>query len=138
MTGRLVLAALALNVALGGARGHRVPEPVSVPKGAPHISWTIGVGGTDEPERTSVCQSDPRAACTLTRSAKERTLVTVHFYLHPAATETRYTGSARIGFFDQAHEITINSTVKPGDRPVNHSVKTSCQIHLGHTPSILR
>jgi hypothetical protein len=40
-----------------------------------------------------------------------------HLYYHPAATETKYSGSAQVGFFDRPHEIDSNITVKPGDPP---------------------
>ena len=49
-------------------------------------------------------------------------LAHVHLYYHEASTETRYTGSVRIGFFDQPHEINPHIIVKPGDSPGNQAV----------------
>jgi hypothetical protein len=51
-----------------------------------------------------------------------RVLAHVHLYYHAASTETRYTGSVRVGFFAEAHEFVPNIVVKPGERPGNQSI----------------
>jgi hypothetical protein len=101
----------------------RAPEPVGGRTGAPHIGWVIMSGDADNPDRDFVCQSNPRSECVIPADRPdERVLGHVHVYYHPAATETKYAGSIRIGFFDEPHEIIPNLTVKPGAKPGNQSV----------------
>lgn len=100
-----------------------IPEPVLVPQGAPHLSWNIHSGDAEDPGRNVICQSDPRTDCVVPASRDGRKVfATVHLFFHPAATETRYTGTVEVGFFDQVHEMTPNSTVKPGDAPTHHHI----------------
>ena len=54
--------AVALAVITIAGCGRKVPEPVPHPPN-PHISWEIKVGDQDNPDRTSVCKSDPRSEC---------------------------------------------------------------------------
>jgi hypothetical protein len=54
-----------------------------------------------------------------------KTYSAVYFYYHPAAVETRYTGTIQIGFFEGAsasHQLRPDFTVKPKDSPAGHSV----------------
>ena len=112
----------AITMIVGCAR--KVPEPVPHPPN-PHISWEIKVGDQDNPDKTSVCKSDPRSECVVPATTPERqVLATVHVYFHPATVETRYSGSAHIGFFEgspAAHELKIDATVKPGDSPASNT-----------------
>ncbi len=104
----------------------RVPEPVSLRQGAPHISWIIMSGDRDNPDRDFVCQSDPRNDCVVPVSRPDvQVFSDVHFYYHGAATETRYTGSIRIGFFQgtvESQEIRPNITVNENEEISNQSV----------------
>jgi len=101
----------------------RVPQPIGGRTDAPRLGWVIMSGDRDNPDRDFVCQSNPRSECVAPVDRPDsRVLANVHFYYHPAAAETKYTGSIRIGFFDTAHEIKPNVTVKPGDSPGNQSV----------------
>lgn len=104
--------------------GRKIPEPVPHPP-SPHISWEIKVGDQDNPDKTSVCQSDPRSECVVPATTPERqVLATVHVYFHPATVETKYSGSAQVGFFEgsPAHELKIDATVKPGDSPATNTI----------------
>lgn len=110
---------------LGSAPGcvRRIPEPLGGHTNAPHVGWVIMSGDADNADRDFVCQSIPRNQCVLPVDRSEaRVLAHVHLYYHGALTETRYTGSIRIEFFDQPHEINPGLTVKPGDKPGNQSV----------------
>ena len=101
----------------------RIPEPVGGPTGAPQVGWVIMHGDADNPDREFVCQSNPRSECVIPIDRpEERVLSDVHLYYHAASTETKYTGSTRIGFFNNPHEIQSSITVKPGSTPGNESV----------------
>lgn len=100
----------------------RVPEPVRNSQGTPHISWNIHGGDADSNQK-ELCQSDPRTECNLPASREgAKSLATVHVFFHPAANDTKYTGTIAVGFFDERHEITPNATVKRGGAPVGQSV----------------
>jgi hypothetical protein len=115
----LVLAILFL---LSGC-AERVPEPVLVPHDVPHISWNIHSGDAEDATPDVICQSDPRTACVVPASREGRkVLATVHMFYHPAATETKYAGTVDVGFFDEVHDMTPNSTVKPGAKPTHHTI----------------
>jgi hypothetical protein len=102
----------------------RIPEPVGGHTSSPHLGWVIMSGDVDNPDRDFVCQSNPRDECVLPADRPDaRVMGHLHIYYHAAATETKYTGSVRIGFFDgPQHEINPNLTVKPGEKPGNQSV----------------
>lgn len=102
----------------------RIPEPAGGHTESPHVGWVIMSGDTDNPDRDFVCQSNPLSECVVPADRPDaRVLGHLHVYYHAASMETKYTGSIRIGFFDEPHEITPPSTpVKPGDRPGNQSV----------------
>lgn len=71
------------------------------------------------PDEEFGCQSNPRSDCAVNASsAAEKTLSEVHVYFHPARTETKYSGTVKIGFFtDSATSsgMKVDATVKPGD-----------------------
>jgi hypothetical protein len=112
---------LLILFATGCAR--RVPERIGGPSDAPHVGWVIMSGDRDNPDRDFVCQSNPRGECVAPVDRPDaRVLTHVHFYYHPAATETKYSGSTRIGFFGSPLDVNPNITVKQGDSPGNQSV----------------
>jgi hypothetical protein len=101
----------------------RIPQPAGVPTTSPRVGWVIMTGDRENPDRDFVCQSDPRTECIAPIDRPEaRRLAHVHFYYHGAATETKYTGTVQIGFFDQPHEIKPNILVKLGEPAGNQSV----------------
>ena len=117
----IVTASVLVVIATGCAR--RIPERAGGPGDTPHVGWVIMSGDADNPDRDFVCQSNPRSDCVVPVDRPDaRVLSHVHFYYHPAATETKYTGSIRLGFLNGASQINPNVTVKPGGSPGNQSV----------------
>jgi hypothetical protein len=103
--------------------GMRIPEPLGGPTGSPRVGWVIMSGDAENPDRDFVCQSNPRSECVVPADRQDARVVShVHMYYHAASTETKYTGSIRIEFFDQPHEINPSITVRPGESPGNQSV----------------
>jgi hypothetical protein len=103
--------------------GRRVPARTGGPADAPHVGWVIMSGDRENPDRDFVCQSNPRSECVAPVDRPDaRVLTHVHFYYHPAAAETKYSGSIRVGFLGTPHDVTPTVTVKPGDSPGNQSV----------------
>jgi len=81
-------------VVLTSACAKRVPEPVGVAPGTPHISWIIMSGDRDNPDQEFVCQSDPRNDCVVPVSRPDaQVFADVHFYYHGAGAETKYTSA---------------------------------------------
>lgn len=117
VSGTLLLIVLATGCA------KRIPEPAVGHPDAPHVGWVIMSGNAENPDRDFICQSNPRTECVMPVGRPDtRVLSHVHMYYHAASMVTKYTGSIRIGFFDQPHEINPNMTVKPGQPPGNQSV----------------
>jgi hypothetical protein len=81
-------------------------------------------GDRDNPDRNFVCQSDPRSECAVPTSRPGApSLAHVYFYYHPAATDTTYTGTIDIGFFEGAadsHVIRPNISVKGKEEDLGH------------------
>ena len=120
----VIISAFVLTIIAPGC-ARRVPEPVGGPKDSPHVGWVIMSGDADNSDRDFVCQSNPRSECVIPVDRPDaRVLSHVHLYYHPAAAETKYTGSILVGFFSSAHELKPNLTVKPGDSPGNQSVQS--------------
>lgn len=118
-----VLAGTFLLMVIATSCAKRIPEPVGGHTEAPHVGWVIMSGDAENPDRDFICQSNPRDECVMPVDRPDaRVLSDAHVYHHAASTETKYTGSIRIGFFDQPHEINPNLTVKPGESPGNQSV----------------
>lgn len=112
---------LVIMLATGCVR--RIPEPAGGHTDSPHVGWVIMSGDADNPDRDFVCQSNPRSECVVPVDRPDaRVLAHVHVYYHPTSTETKYTGSIRIGFFNPPHELNPSITVKPGELPGNQSV----------------
>jgi hypothetical protein len=117
---------IALSIAMVNAGcAKSVPEPAPHPT-TPHISWEIKVGDGDNPDKTSVCQSDPRSQCVVPASTPDhQVFATVHLYFHPATVETKYSGTVQLGLFEgspAAHELKIDATVKPDDSPGTNTI----------------
>jgi hypothetical protein len=109
-------------VAVACARG--IPELTR--SATPTISWIINARSAGGSEYV-VCRSGTRAPCEVpasTSSAKQ--LATVHLYLHPSGRDTVYSGTMQVNFMNghapDIHEGTIQSTVRPGDAPLDVSV----------------
>jgi hypothetical protein len=104
----------------------RVPEPVGVTPGTPHVSWVIMSGDRDNPDQDFVCQSDPRNDCVVPVSRPDALVFSdVHVYYHGAGAETKYAGSMQIGFFrgsTEARNIQTNITVQKTESITNQSV----------------
>ena len=133
MRSRTACAFLLIVLATGCARP--IPEPVGGRPGVPRVGWVIMSGDQDNPDRDFVCQSSPRSECVVPVDRPgARVLSHLHVYYHPASTETKYTGSIRIGFFDQPHEINPSITVKPGESPGNQSVSDFVSTKPGTYP----
>ena len=122
---RTVIVTVCVLIVITAGCAGRIPKPAGGPKDSPHVGWVIMSGDADNSDRDFVCQSSPRSECVVPVDRPDaRVLSHVHLYYHPAALETKYTGSVRIGFFDGPHELKPNMTVKPGDSPGNHSVSS--------------
>ena len=81
------------------------------------------MGDRDNPDRDFVCYSESPGECVMPPSRPtEQVFADVHLYYHPAATETKYTGTVQIGFFSSPLELRPSFTVKPSTSPGNQSV----------------
>jgi hypothetical protein len=123
---RLLITGLSLIVAAAGCV-KRVPEPVGLPPGTPHVSWIIMHGDRDNPDAEFACQSTGPSECVLPASRTEaRVFSDVHLYFHGAGKETTYVGSYRAEFFndgdDSPNEFPIRTTVKGEEQIANHSL----------------
>ncbi|MDO8795760.1 MAG: hypothetical protein Q7J25_14205, partial [Vicinamibacterales bacterium] len=127
-----VLVGVFFLIVFASGCARRIPEPVGGRAASPHVGWVIMSGDADNPDRDFVCQSNPRSECVVPVDRPDaRVLSDVHFYYHAASTETKYTGSIRIGFFDAPHEINPSITVKPGESPGNQSVADFVSMRSG-------
>lgn len=105
---------------------NRVPEPVGLQPGTPHVSWIIMTGDRNDPDQQFICQSDPRTECIVPVSRPgAQVLANVHFYYHGAGKGTTYAGSLRVGFFPGPAASQIfqaNATATKAEAIVNQSV----------------
>jgi hypothetical protein len=110
---RLSLVVVTVAAVLSSTCAKRVPEPVGIAPGTPHISWIIMSGDGDNPDAEFVCQSTPRSECVVPVSRPDaQVFAHVHFYYHGAGTETRYEGPIDIGFFQgSAPTRTVQTTI---------------------------
>ena len=100
-----------LVVALTSTCSKRVPEPVGVPLGTPHVSWVLMFGDRDNADREFACQSDPRTECVLPASKPDaQVFADIHFYFHGAGAETRYEGTINIGYLQGAPDSHTSRT----------------------------
>lgn len=122
---RQCLAVLPFLLSAAGC-AERIPEPVLKPHDVPHVSWEVHVGGLQGGRETTVCRSDPRTQCVVPATTESRKVFAmVHFFFHPAATPTRYTGAVQVGFFGgpaESHEMKPDVTVKPKQPAARHSI----------------
>ena len=106
--------------------GKRVPEPANRVAGAPHISWIIMVGDSDNPDRDFVCQSTGPAECVVPASGSDSKVFSdVHVYYHGAGAQTKYSGSVQIGFFNgssESNKVAVDISVKKNEEIANQSV----------------
>jgi hypothetical protein len=92
----------------------------------PRVGWVIMSGDRDTPDHDFVCQSVQQSECVVPVSRADAPVFAhVYVYYHPAPTETKYTGSVQIGFFEGtggADTVHPALSVKPGGSPANQSV----------------
>ncbi len=115
----------------------RVPVPSGGPVGTPRVGWVIMVGDRDNPNREFVCQSDPRTACVMPATRPDNQAFTnVYFYFHPTTSDTTYSGTIQITFFDGStrHELKTHVTVKRGDAAGKSSVSGIVSAIPGNYP----
>lgn len=121
-----LLMSLAVVECLSAACAKRVPEPVGVAPGTPHVSWVIMHGDRDNPDREFACQSDPRSECVIPASRPDAQVFSdVHVYYHGAGGETKYVGSVDIGYFQGAspsRRSPSTITIKKNESITNQSV----------------
>src|SRR5580765_1722452 len=96
------------------ACAHGMPPPTAGSAGLPRVGWVIMSGDRDSPDHDFVCQSNPPSDCLLDHSQPDRQVFAhLHFYFHPARTDTQYGGSIRLGFFsNKTQELNPDLTVK--------------------------
>jgi hypothetical protein len=108
---------------LAAACAKHAPEPTPHPS-APHVTWSIAEGYGGEKE---ACRSTKEPSCLLDLSgvAPNRRFAVFHLFLHSAAADTRYAGTANIGFIGQVgqagHASKIEWVVPRGRNPINFS-----------------
>jgi hypothetical protein len=121
-----------------GCGGHRIPEPSGTHPPEPHISWSIHAGTADDLDQLLVCDSDSRAECVVGASHPERKVfATLHLYLHPASTDTTYTGTVQVGFFggdQRSLRIDVKQTIKPGEKPRGSTIYDLLPTEAGTYP----
>lgn len=104
----------------------RVPEPVGLAPGTPHVTWVFMHGDADNPDREFVCQSGPPSECVVPVSRPDaQVFADVHFYYHGAGAETKYVGTKNIGFFQgaaESHTSPTNITVQKNESITNQSI----------------
>ena len=115
------LAALFIAGCASGGGVHVAPD-----ESKPHITFELRSGGS-EGDESFVCGSvEPGKPCVLAAgTGKGQTLAVVNLRVHAAAQPTSYLGVMRASFFEGEAERRvgeINTTVKPGSRPVGTTV----------------
>ena len=110
---------------LFGCAGHG-PVHVAPDESRPHLTWEIQADGKDGTAEL-ICGSSQRAKPCVLRASTEKTpsLATVRLFVHAAAQPTSYLGFMRVPLFgtDVDRKLgEVNTTVKPGSRPVGTTV----------------
>jgi hypothetical protein len=108
-----------------GCAGHG-PVHVAPDESRPHLTWEIRAGGRDG-DAELICGSSQRAKpCVLSASTEQTpSLATVRLRVHAAAQPTSYLGLMRVSLFgtDANRRLgEVNTTLKPGSRPVGTTV----------------
>ena len=107
---------LSVITVLGSTCGKRIPEPVGVARGVPHVSWVIMHGDSDNPDTEFACQSNPRNDCVVPASRPESKVFSdVHFYYHGAGPQTKFTGTVNLGFLGESpnsSSFSVNATAE--------------------------
>jgi len=118
----VLVPAIVVSVGMEGC-ARSIPKAAGGAAGTARVGWVVMMGDRDNPDREFVCYSESPGDCMMPPSRSNgQVFADVHLYYHPAATETKYTGTIQIGFFNSAHELRPNFTVKPGESPANQSV----------------
>ena len=118
---RLLTAVVALST--GANCANRVPKPVGVAPDTPHVSWVLMSGDRNNPDADYVCQSDPKDECVVSASRTDQPVFSnLHIYYHGAGGETRYTGSIRVGYFNNPSTLEPKILVRKGKGITNQSV----------------
>ncbi len=125
MRTHLLLVFAGINVlVVACAKG--VPEPPSLERGVPHVSWVIMYGDRDTPDREFACQSNPRNDCVIPASRPdEQVFSDVHFYYHGAGSQTAFTGTVNIGFFrdsPNSGRLSVNAKAEKAESIANQSI----------------
>lgn len=126
---------LAPSLMLSGCAG-RIPAPKG-PPGVPRVGWVLMHGDRDNPDREYACQSGDSANCVVPMSRpNEQVFTAIYFYYHSTPTDTTYTGTHRIGFFNGAEPLEIRAgvTVKANGSAANQSVTGIASARPGTYP----
>jgi len=117
------LLTVVVAVAAGVTCANRVPEPLGVAPGTPHVSWVLMSGDRDNPDADYVCQSDPKDDCVVAMSSSDRPVFSDHhIYYHGAGGETRYTGKINVGYFKLPRTFEPKILVPKDERITNQSM----------------
>jgi hypothetical protein len=126
---KCLLMVVTIAAGLAAACATRVPEPAGLAPGgaAPQVSWVIMRGDRDNPDQEFVCQSNPRNDCVLPASRPDAPVFAdVHIYYHAAGSDTKYTGSMQIGFFQasagESHASQVDTTVRKTESIAKQSI----------------
>jgi hypothetical protein len=118
----VLVLAIVVSVGLEGC-ARSIPKAAGGTAGTARVGWVVMMGDRDNPDREFVCYSESPGDCMMPPSRSNgQVFADVHLYYHPAATQTKYTGTIQIGFFNSAHELRPNFILKPADPPANQSV----------------
>jgi len=102
------------------------PQPTPAAPGEPSVTWVVMSGDRENPDRDFVCQSDSQIRCVVPMSRPdEQVFSDVHVYYHGGATDLKYVGAIRVGFFRRSsdnEQIQTNLIVKKGEPIGNQSV----------------
>jgi hypothetical protein len=111
MSTRSILAAMIAVLLVSGC-ARRVPKPVNVAPGTPHMSFVLMFGDRDNADTEFACESEPRTECVIPASrVHAQSFSDLHIYYHGAGPETRYEGTLRIGFLQGAESYVSRRTI---------------------------
>ena len=120
------LFALTLVALIGSACAKRVPEPVGVAPGTPHISWVLMYGDRDTADSEFACQSEPRTECALPVSKPDALVFSdIHLYYHGVGGETKYEGTKNLSYLQgspDSHISKVNITATKNESITNETV----------------
>ena len=118
--------ALTLIVLINSSCAKRVPEPIGLAPGTPHISWVLMYGDRDTPDSEFACQSQPRTDCVLPASKPDALVYSdVHLYYHGVGGETKYEGAKNLSYLQgspDSHISRVSITATKKESITNESV----------------